>query len=185
MNFGGPLRRDAQAWPICRASGLHRGPSSSRCSAYKPDMRKQSHHLHRQTVSCKPEGVDIRQSFADRVGGVVTPALLPQHRAYGSRIRRFLTTGFPDQTPDAFIAVRLENNRPAGKRSKAWIDRQGAVIQRCLDAMEKEASALLDDITIGEITFAVALGHLDFRRAAGDVDWRVGRPTGGLVSTVR
>lgn len=33
----------------------------------------------------------------DRVGGRVTPAVLPQHRTYGSRIRRFLTTGFPQR----------------------------------------------------------------------------------------
>src|ERR1019366_804097 len=34
------------------------------------------------------------EGITNRVGGVVTPVLL-QHRTYGSRIRRYLTTGFP------------------------------------------------------------------------------------------
>jgi len=32
-----------------------------------------------------------RPALPDRVGGRVTPAVLPQHRTYGSRIRRFLS----------------------------------------------------------------------------------------------
>ncbi len=81
-----------------------------------------------------------------------------------------------DQALDAFIAVRLERNRPEAERSAGWIGRQLGVVWRCLDAMEQEAKTIDNKLTIGKIAFAVALGHFDFRRMTDAPDWRQDRP---------
>ena len=80
-----------------------------------------------------------------------------------------------DQMLDAFIAVRLERNRPTGEQSLKWIERQTAIVRRCLDAMEQDVAAYAGDVDIGHIATAVALAHLDFRRGAIDMEWRDGR----------
>lgn len=80
-----------------------------------------------------------------------------------------------DHLLDAFIAIRLENNRAEGERSKSWTQRQREVVRRCLDAMESEASDLAGELTIGHVAIGVALGHLEFRRTVNDPDWREGR----------
>jgi len=80
-----------------------------------------------------------------------------------------------DQTLDAFILARLENNRPTGEKSENWLRRQHAVVGRCLDAMEGEISTFPEHPTIAHIAFGVALGHLDFRRGPKDANWRDGR----------
>lgn len=78
-----------------------------------------------------------------------------------------------DALLDAMIARRLESRRPDGERSSGWIDRQIATVNRCLDAMEAEVGSLQGSLTIGHISWACALGHLDFRFA--DDPWRPGR----------
>ncbi len=75
---------------------------------------------------------------------------------------------------DAAILRRLENARPDGERSDAWIGRQKIVVDRGLDVMEDEADALGETITIGLITFAITLSYLDFRFP--DEPWRSTRP---------
>jgi glutathione S-transferase len=77
-----------------------------------------------------------------------------------------------DQMLDAFIAVRLERNRPSGEQSLKWIERQSAIVRRCLDAMEQDVAAYGSHLDIGHIATAVALAHLDFRRGAIDMEWR-------------
>ena len=55
------------------------------------------------------KGVDL----ADRVGGGVAPAVLPHHRTYGSRIRRFLPANagvkfvFRQQSAQSFISTAV------------------------------------------------------------------------------
>ncbi|MBN8974955.1 MAG: glutathione S-transferase N-terminal domain-containing protein [Rhizobiales bacterium] len=78
-----------------------------------------------------------------------------------------------DALLDAMIARRLESRRSNGERSEAWMDRQKASVNRCLDAMEADARDLGETPTIGEITYLCALAHLDFRFA--EEDWRPGR----------
>lgn len=77
-----------------------------------------------------------------------------------------------DQATEAFVAVRLERNRPTGEQSPGWIKRKLAVLSRCLDALDEEAFRSDDVPTIGHVAVGVLLGHLDFRRTAEDVDWR-------------
>ncbi len=72
---------------------------------------------------------------------------------------------------DAALLARYEGFlRPADKRWPEWSDGQMAKINGALDAMEKEAASLKGALTIGQITFACALGYLDFRFA--ELGWR-------------
>lgn len=80
-----------------------------------------------------------------------------------------------DQAIEAFVAVRLERNRPAGEQSPSWIKRKLGVLARCLDAINEEDLRSDRGPTIGDVATAVLVGHLDFRRTPSDVDWRVGR----------
>ncbi|WP_246209483.1 glutathione S-transferase C-terminal domain-containing protein [Pikeienuella piscinae] len=79
-----------------------------------------------------------------------------------------------DALLDAMIARRLESRRPDNERSEGWIARQVLSVNRCLDAMEADASELSEQPTIGHIAYFCALAHLDFRFA--DENWRPGRP---------
>lgn len=72
---------------------------------------------------------------------------------------------------DAALLARYEGFlRPPDRRWSDWSDGQMAKINNALNAMEKEAALLKGSPTIGHITFACALGYLDFRFA--DLDWR-------------
>jgi glutathione S-transferase len=84
--------------------------------------------------------------------------------------------GLANGALEAFIAVRHERRRPSSEQSPGWIDRQLTVVQRCLDAMDREVAALGPDINIAHIAFGVALGHFDFRRSTVETRWRKGRP---------
>lgn len=81
-----------------------------------------------------------------------------------------------DQATEAFVAVRLERNRPQGEQSPRWVERKLAVLARCLDALEVEDFKITDAPTIGHVAAAVLLGHLDFRRTPVDGNWRPDRP---------
>lgn len=75
---------------------------------------------------------------------------------------------------DAALLVRYEITlRDEPMRNKAWTDAQMSKIRGALDQMEREAGALKGSPTIGHVTFACALGYLDFRFA--DENWRNGR----------
>lgn len=72
---------------------------------------------------------------------------------------------------DAALLARYEGFlRPPDRRWADWSDGQMAKINNALNAMEKEAASLKGSPTIGHVTFACALGYLDFRFA--DLDWR-------------
>jgi glutathione S-transferase len=76
---------------------------------------------------------------------------------------------------DAAILGRYETSlRPAEQFWPDWMDAQMLKITRGLDAMEAEAADLTGVVDIGTITFACALGYLDFRYV--DMGWRTGRP---------
>ncbi len=75
---------------------------------------------------------------------------------------------------DAAVLRRLEDSRPEGERSPGWMERQRQAMVRTLDALEREAGAFGDGVTIGTLSVLVALGYLDLRYA--HEDWRAGRP---------
>lgn len=80
-----------------------------------------------------------------------------------------------DGIMDAAILRLLEDKRPPGEKSEAWIGRQKVSIERALDEVEAEADSLdNDDVTIGHIAIGCALGYLDLRFA--DDNWRAERP---------
>jgi glutathione S-transferase len=79
-----------------------------------------------------------------------------------------------DGVLDAALLVRYELTlREEPKRNPAWQEAQMKKIHSALDQMEKEAGTLKGSPTIGHVTFACALGYLDFRFA--DEGWRTGR----------
>jgi glutathione S-transferase len=94
----------------------------------------------------------------------------------GARWRALRRQALADGIMDAGILRFLElKKRPEGERSPGWMEHNLAAVYRGLDALEEEADALADGVTIGHIAIAVMLGWLDFRREPGD--WRVGRPS--------
>ena len=92
----------------------------------------------------------------------------------GSRWTALRRQALADGILDAAVGRLLEGKRPDGERSNGWIDRLIASVSRSLDALEDEADALGDGVSIGHVTIGCALGYLDFR-FAGDA-WRTGRP---------
>ncbi|MBT3535899.1 MAG: glutathione S-transferase [Rhodospirillaceae bacterium] len=76
---------------------------------------------------------------------------------------------------DAAILGRYETSlRPAEQFWPDWMAAQKLKIERSLDAMTDEAGELDGVVDIGTITFACALGYLDFRY--NDMQWCDGRP---------
>lgn len=74
---------------------------------------------------------------------------------------------------DAAVLRRGESLRPPANQSPDFLAKQGQVVARCLDALEKDAASLDGPLTVGTITVGCALGYLDFRFAADA--WRKGR----------
>lgn len=76
---------------------------------------------------------------------------------------------------DAAVLRLLESKRPPEMQKADWIERQKGVIKRGLDSVEESAGNWGEEVMLGQITAAAAMGYLDFR-FPGD-DWRSGRPT--------
>lgn len=75
---------------------------------------------------------------------------------------------------DAAVSIRMEKRRPEGIQYIPFLDRQTAVINRALDALNADAGLLaLQTPGICEITVGVALGYLDFRLPY--LEWRRNR----------
>ncbi len=99
-------------------------------------------------------------------------ALFPQEgRTRWNVLRR---RALADGILDAAILRLLESRRGDDERSQGWMDRQHAAYGRALDQLETEADMLGQDVNVGTIAIAVALGYLDFR--FGDEDWRGDHP---------
>ncbi|MFO0995790.1 MAG: glutathione S-transferase N-terminal domain-containing protein [Alphaproteobacteria bacterium] len=75
---------------------------------------------------------------------------------------------------DAALLRRGESLRPQANQSAEFFAKQGQVIERSLDVLEKDVASLNGPLTVGIITVGCALGYLDFRFAADA--WRKGRP---------
>jgi glutathione S-transferase len=94
--------------------------------------------------------------------------------AGGARWTALRRQALADGMLDAGVLRRLESLRKEPERSSAWIERQRAAVERALDALEEEASALGQTVTIGHVAIGCALGWFDFRFPADD--WRARRP---------
>jgi len=75
---------------------------------------------------------------------------------------------------DALLLRRMEGLREPAQQSKDWIARQVAAVDRCFDALEREAASLDGNVTIGTVAVGCLLGYRDFRFEADG--WRNGRP---------
>ena len=92
-----------------------------------------------------------------------------------ARWRALCRQALGDGVLDAAILGRYETSlRPAEMLWPAWLEAQLLKVDRSLDAMQAEAAELGGTVDIGTITFACALGYLDFRY--GDMGWRGNRP---------
>ena len=100
------------------------------------------------------------------------PTLLPTSGPARFAVLRDQALG--DGIIDAAFAVVIERRRPDAQRSPYWVDRWIAVIRRALDDLEGRISGRADAVDLGTLTWACALGYLDFRHA--DLAWRDGRP---------
>lgn len=80
-----------------------------------------------------------------------------------------------DGVLDAAVLVFLERNkRGDGERSAWWEQLQRDTLDHALDAMASLVDGFGDAPDLGQLTFGVALGYLDFRFP--DLQWRQQRP---------
>lgn len=75
-----------------------------------------------------------------------------------------------DGAADAAVLRRMETQRPENEQSPSWIERQTSVMQRALDALNKQSVQWGDQLTIGQIAVGCLLGYVDLRFA--DDAWR-------------
>jgi len=98
--------------------------------------------------------------------------LLPQPSR--ERIEVKQKEALADGLMDAAIAVRLETMRTKKEQSAAWIERNRAVIDRCLVRISLElgenAWSTGTHFGLADIATGCALGYLDFRFP--EIDWR-------------
>ena len=96
------------------------------------------------------------------------PKLIPTDAAGRWRSLRLEALG--DGLTEAVVAVALEQAKPEGERVQAVIERQGGKVASALAALDAEAKAFRDPLTVGEIAVACALGYLEYRSVSPD--WR-------------
>ena len=87
---------------------------------------------------------------------------------------------------DATTNMRVESWRGPESWHEDYLARERAKIVRCLDQMERDASAFeADQFHIGHVCFAGGLSYLELRNPVrevalepgdGDFEWRTGRP---------
>ena len=114
----------------------------------------------------------ICEYLNDQGGGDLVPA------AGGPRWRALRHQALADGLAEAVIRRHVEGLGPPSDRSRAVVARQEAALAAALDALDAEAAAAPERVTIGEIGTAAALTYLSFR--SPDIAWREGRP--GLAS---
>jgi glutathione S-transferase len=102
--------------------------------------------------------------------------LFPQPSRERLQVKRW--EALADGVLDAAVACRMEQMRPAGERSKKWMDDNRKVIGAALEAMARDLGeqpwCMGTPFTFADIAVGCALGYLDFRFP--DIDWR-GRHT--------
>ena len=80
-----------------------------------------------------------------------------------------------DGIMETAVSIRYEQAlRPKEFQWDVWMDAQQKKIVQALDVLETWRAGRLQDIHLGSISVAAALGYLDFRQP--DFDWRESRP---------
>lgn len=101
------------------------------------------------------------------------PKMFPA--AGAARFAALTQQALGDGLLDAALLVRYEGFlRPEEKRWPEWSDGQLGKVKGALAEMNGQAGAMGSRIDIGAITFACAIGYLDFRFA--DMNWRAEFP---------
>ncbi|MBV8408337.1 MAG: glutathione S-transferase N-terminal domain-containing protein [Alphaproteobacteria bacterium] len=108
--------------------------------------------------------------YLDSIGSA--PKLFPAPGP--ARWKALTQEALGDGILDATQPRRRELTLPQDDGRKAYIELQRGKVTRALGVLEKEAGALGDLTTIGEVTIGCALGYLDFRYA--NEPWRPGHP---------
>lgn len=75
---------------------------------------------------------------------------------------------------DAAVAIVFERNRADAEQSTLWLSRWQHAIERSLSVMADDIVADPTAVNLATLSFAVALGYLDFRHP--DIDWRAQQP---------
>ena len=102
-------------------------------------------------------------------GGGLLPSE-PKARLLAER-RQALGDGFLD----ALLLFRQERNKPAERRTQAWLDAFALKTDAVLAALEAEAPALqASRFDLGLIAIGCALSYMDYRFP--DIPWRDGHP---------
>jgi len=115
--------------------------------------------------SCLADSRVICEYINDVANGRLFPAPSP------ARWTALARQSAADGLLDAAIQIRYEMNaRPPELQFDDWIEGQKAKIESVLAVMEREAQGLRDLTDIGTISYACALGYLDFRFL--ELNWR-------------
>jgi glutathione S-transferase len=101
--------------------------------------------------------------FLDNVSPI--SRLIPPGNRERIEVRRW--EALADGVVDAAVLVRYENQRKAGERSAAWIERQMGKMRAGIATMERELGdksfCAGNSYTLADIAVGVCLGYLDFR----------------------
>lgn len=98
--------------------------------------------------------------------------LIPSDGAARWRVLRQQSLG--DGIMDAAFNTVIESRRPEAQQSPSWRERWRAAIDRALAVMDGEIGSLSAQPSLAHITYACALGYLDFRLP--EIAWRARHP---------
>ena len=91
------------------------------------------------------------------------------------RYNTLVCQSMADGIMETAVAIRYEQAlRPKEFQWDVWMDAQQKKIVQALDILETWRAGRIQDIHLGSIAVAAALGYLDFRQP--EFDWREGRP---------
>lgn len=92
----------------------------------------------------------------------------------GERWRHLRLEALADGLTEAAVGIRIETHmRPEDRRWPDWVERQRRAVVRGLDALERECAEWGEEVLIGQLAAAAAVGYVEFRAID---DWRKGRP---------
>jgi glutathione S-transferase len=131
------------------------------------------HPLGKIPVLQLKDGRSLHDSrvICEYLNAVADGDLFPEET--GRRWRALHLQALADGLMDAALVLRYELTfRDGDVTWGIWIDRQMERIRASVEVMNREVSPFREQIAIGEISAACALGYLDFRFA--NLAWREG-----------